>query len=141
MQRVTHSCCHFVAPNVSVISQIDMTKLLRIVLLLALFLVHMTVAYLPEHLQLRREMVPFRHQNDKGQVVEEMVERVTAVDPDDKSPTAKKPARKQVFFAAIGALVRVVGTVVRAVKTGVKIAKGINHVRNAANNNNNKKKL
>ncbi|KAG9404290.1 hypothetical protein AC1031_005832 [Aphanomyces cochlioides] len=116
-----------------------MTKLLRIVLLLALFLVHTTMAYLPQHLQLRREMVPYRHQNDKGEVVEEIVERVTAIDPDDKSPTAKKPAKKQFFFAAIGAIARVVGTVVRAVKTGVKIAKGVSHVRNAANNN--KKKL
>ncbi|KAG9404291.1 hypothetical protein AC1031_005833 [Aphanomyces cochlioides] len=112
-----------------------MTKLLRIVLLLACFLVHTTMAYLPQHLQLRREMVPYRHQNDKGEVVEEMVERVTAIDPDDKSPTAKKPSKKQFFFAAIGAIARVVGTVVRAVKTGVKIAKGVSHVRNAPNNN------
>ncbi|CAK4072894.1 unnamed protein product [Aphanomyces euteiches] len=100
-----------------------MTKLVRIVLLLALFLVQTTMAYLPDHLRLERKMVPYRHQNDKGEMVEEMVEKITATDPDDKSPTAKKPAKKQFFFAAL----RMAKMAVKGVKAGVSI---VNHIKN-----------
>ncbi|KAG9404288.1 hypothetical protein AC1031_005830 [Aphanomyces cochlioides] len=117
-----------------------MTKLVRIVLLLALFLVQTTMAYIPKHLQLQREMVPYVHQNKQGQLVEETVERITATDPDDKSPTAKRPAKRQFFFAAIGAIARVASTAVRVAKAGVKVAKGVNHARNANNNRKNHKK-
>ncbi|KAG9404289.1 hypothetical protein AC1031_005831 [Aphanomyces cochlioides] len=120
-----------------------MTKLVRLVLLLALFLVQTTMAYIPEDLQLQRDMVPYVHKNERGELVEDMMERITAIDPYDKFPTKKKPAKRQFWFAAVGAIARVASTVGRVAKAGVKIAKGVSHARNTVNNhrNNQKKKI
>ncbi|CAK4618000.1 unnamed protein product [Aphanomyces euteiches] len=94
-----------------------MPALVRLSVLCALLLFQVTMAYLPAHLQVRRQVVPYGapNEDDHGPLVQDMQEKITVVDPDDSFPT-KKPTKKQFFR--------------RGAQVGVKAMKGINQARN-----------
>ncbi|KAH9118558.1 hypothetical protein LEN26_012038 [Aphanomyces euteiches] len=75
-----------------------MPALVRLSVLCALLLFQVTMAYLPAHLQVRRQVVPYGapNEDDHGPLVQDMQEKITVVDPDDSFPT-KKPTKKQFF--------------------------------------------
>ncbi|CAK4230848.1 unnamed protein product [Aphanomyces euteiches] len=113
------------------IIQFDMPALVRLSVLCAL-LFQVTMAYLPAHLQVRRQVVPYGapNEDDHGSLVQDMQEKITVVDPDDSFPTKKKPTKKQFFGGLIRAVIKGSTSAARGAQVGVKAMKGINQARN-----------